>query len=96
MWKSFTQNLGFARQGRPDLQSLEKVLHSGEFRVNRFERGEIVRPFEEGVDITHAMDAAVVHLSGASVRDKVRLATALHFMRVYGDDNGVFLDILES
>jgi hypothetical protein len=76
--------------------NLEKLVNSGKWSCREFERGEVVRPFERGVSIPHLLDAALVHLSGFEEADKHRFAFALHFMSVYCDPNGLFLDMMNA
>lgn len=61
-----------------------------------FESGEVMRPFDEGVALADCLDAAALHLTGVPMEKKTKLAFALHMMWVYGEDDGVFLDILEG
>jgi len=42
------------------------------------------------------MDAAVVSLTGGTPTEKIKLSFALHMMRTFGDEDGVFLDLMES
>ncbi len=81
---------------RTDGEALATALESGDFRVREFEKGEVMRPFEEGVAFADCLQAAALHLTGVSIEQKAKLAFALHMMWVYGEDEGVFLDILEA
>lgn len=81
---------------RNDGLALEAVLSQGDFTVTGFEQGEVMRPFEEGVSFSDCLDAAALHLTGVAMEKKAKLAFALHMMWVYGEDEGVFLDILEA
>ena len=81
---------------RTDELALRKVLDTEKWKVKKFERGEVVRAFDEGVGMGDVLEAAVVHLAGASLKQKTKLAFGLHMMWVYGDDDGLFLDILEG
>jgi len=42
------------------------------------------------------MEAAVVNLAGGTPTEKTKLFFALHMMRTFGDEDGVFLDLMES
>lgn len=79
---------------RLDEVALGAVLRDSSWKVKTFERGEVVKATEAGMN--NLLDAAVVHLAGMPLKQKTRLAFALHMMWVYGDDDGVFLDILEG
>ncbi|MBK1835658.1 hypothetical protein [Roseibacillus ishigakijimensis] len=81
---------------RPDEAALAQVVASGKWRVKPFERGEVVQAFAESTGLPDILSAAAVHLKGGSPAEKRKLAFALHMMWVYGDEDGVFLDILES
>ena len=81
---------------RSDELALSKVLSQEKWNVKKFERGEVVRAFDNGVGMVDVLEASVVHLAGASLQRKTKLAFGLHMMWVYGDDEGLFLDILEG
>ena len=75
---------------------LQSILDSSEFTASPFERGEVVHPFEDDTPIREIMEAAVVNLSGGTSQEKNKLSFALHMMRTFGDEDGVFLDLMES
>lgn len=77
-------------------QDLAAALGSGGWRVGRFEGGEVLRADAPGVGLAELKDAAVVHFGGLEPRDKQRLAFGFHLMTVYGDEDGLFLDLLEA
>ena len=90
------------RAGRPDDWqdghgwALMAALGSGAWRVGDFERGEVVRAGDTGVGLGELKNAAVIHFGGMGPEDKRRLAFAFHAMAVYGDEDGLFLDMMES
>jgi len=75
---------------------LQTILDSGDFSVSPFEKGEVVHPFEDDTPIREILEAAVVSLTGGTSQEKNKLSFALHMMRVFGDEDGVFLDLMES
>jgi len=75
---------------------LSEVISTSALTFKEFERGEVVRPFEEGVGVGEMMEAAVVHFEGGKGEEKTKLAFALHMMRTFGDKDGLFLDLMES
>lgn len=75
---------------------LQTIVESKEFSSSLFERGEIVSPFADQCPIRDIMDAAVVSLAGGTPTEKTKLSFALHIMRTFGDEDGVFLDLMES
>lgn len=76
--------------------SLESLLETAGLAVGHFERGEFVRPFDEGCTVSDILGAAVIHLEGGSVKDQTKLGFALHIMKIFGDEDGVFLDLMDS
>ena len=76
--------------------SLAAALAAGNWRVGVFEKAEVVRASGPGISLNDLKDAAVVHFGGMEPKDKQRLAFAFHMMTVYGDEDGLFLDMLES
>lgn len=76
--------------------SLAAALAAGNWRVGVFEKAEVVRASGPGISLNDLKDAAVVHFGGMNPNDKQRLAFAFHMMTVYGDEDGLFLDMLES
>ncbi|MFC7339389.1 hypothetical protein ACFQY0_19510 [Haloferula chungangensis] len=95
-WSAASSTVGFSENQRIDALALEQLLSSDSWKAGSFERGEVVRPFDEGANLLHCVDAAAVHLAGGTLKAKAKLAFALHMMWVYGDENGMFLDMLES
>lgn len=77
-------------------QDLAAAVAAGGWRVGRFERGEVLRADAPGIGLAELKDAAVVHLGGFAPKDKQRLALGFHLMTVYGDEDGLFLDLLEA
>ncbi len=75
---------------------LQAVIDTKEFTSNTFERGEIVSPFADDSPIRDIMEAAVASLAGGTTTEKTKLSFALHMMRTFGDEDGVFLDLMES
>ena len=75
---------------------LREVIERAQLKAVHIERGEMVRPFEESCGVSEMMEAAVVHLAGGSAEEKLKLAFALHMMRIFGDKDGLVLDLLES
>lgn len=49
---------------------LAGVIEAAGLSMKEFERGEVVRPFENGTGILDAMEAAVVHLAGGKPEGK--------------------------
>ena len=76
--------------------TLAQVCNSSDWSVRGFERGEVLRPSDPQVALSDIADAAVLHLSGLGAARKGPLAFAFHMMAVYGDEDGLFFDILES
>jgi hypothetical protein len=75
---------------------LAEVLQAGGFVVREFERGEVVRAFDDGVGLREIMEAAVVVVDGGKPGERTKAAFALHMMKTFGDKDGLFLDLLES
>ena len=75
---------------------LQAIIDTKEFRTKTFERGEVVTPFADQCPIRDIMEAAVVSLAGGTATEKTKLSFALHMMRTFGDEDGVFLDLMES
>jgi len=75
---------------------LQTIVDTQEFTSRNFERGEFVSPFIDQCPIRDIMDAAVVSLTGGTPTEKTKLSFALHMMRTFGDEDGVFLDLMES
>jgi hypothetical protein len=75
---------------------LAGALVGGEFSVGEFERGEVVRAFDDGVSFRDVIEAAMVVLEGGKAEEKTKAAFALHMMKTFGDRDGLFLDLLES
>jgi len=75
---------------------LQAIVNTQEFTFKTFERGEIVSPFTDQCPIREIMEAAVVNLAGGTPTEKTKLSFALHMMRTFGDEDGVFLDLMES
>lgn len=76
--------------------AFQRMLSETGLRVRPFERGEVARPFGEDVSFAGYRHAALLDFSGGERKDKQDLAFALHMMRTYGDENGLFLDLLEA
>ncbi len=77
--------------------SLAAALDGWPGRVRRFETGEVLRAEDgDGHSIGRLKDAAVLHFAGLEPADKRRLAFAFHMMAVYADEDGLFLDMLDS
>jgi hypothetical protein len=79
-----------------DQTAFNRLLRDTELRVQAFERGEIMFPFHLDTSFLDYREAALLHFVGGKPKDKVDLAFALHMMRTYGDEGGLFLDLLES
>jgi len=79
-----------------DQTAFNKLLLETGLRVQTFERGEIMFPFHIDTSFLNYREAALLHFVGGKTRDKVDLAFALHMMRTYGEEGGLFLDLLES
>lgn len=79
-----------------DQTAFNKLLLETDLRVRPFERGEIMFPFHLDKGFLDYREAALLHFVGGKQRDKMDLAFALHMMRTYGDEGGLFLDLLES
>ncbi len=77
-------------------RDLAAALAKGGWRAGRFERGEVLRADTPGTGLADLKNAAVIHFGGMAPKDKQRLAFAFHIMTVYGDEDGLFLDMLES
>ena len=77
-------------------QDLRMAIGRRRWRVGSFERGEVLRASSAGAGLADLKDAAVVHFGGLDPKDKQRLAFGFHLMTVYGDEDGLFLDMLES
>ncbi|MEJ6580318.1 MAG: hypothetical protein QNL68_11025 [Akkermansiaceae bacterium] len=75
---------------------LQAIIDTKEFSTKNFERGEIVSPFADDCPVRTIMEAAVVSLAGGTATEKTKLSFALHMMRTFGDEDGVFLDLMES
>ena len=76
--------------------ALSAALAAGNWRTGVFETGEVVRATAPNISLTELKNAAVIHFGGMTPKDKQRLAFAFHIMTVYGDEDGLFLDMLES
>lgn len=76
--------------------ALSAALAAENWRTGVFETGEVVRATGPGVALTDLKNAAVIHFGGMAPKDKQPLAFAFHMMTVYGDEDGLFLDMLES
>jgi hypothetical protein len=76
--------------------TLRSELEAAGLSVSHFERGEFVRPFDEGCTVRDVLSAAVVHLEGGEIADQTKLGFALHIMKIFGDEDGVFLDLMDS
>ena len=76
--------------------ALAAALGAENWRTGVFEKGEVLRATAPGVSLTDLKNAAVIHFGGMEPKDKQRLAFAFHMMAVYGDKDGLFLDMLES
>lgn len=85
-----------ARRGEFTAEGLGRLVESGRWRVGEFERGEVVRPGDPGVTLEDLAEAAVVHFAGMSVAHKQRMAFSLHMGAVYGDESGLFFDMMEG
>jgi hypothetical protein len=79
-----------------DQTAFNKLLLNTSLRVKPFERGEIMFPFHIEMGFLEYKEAALLHFAGGKQKDKIDLAFALHMMRTYGDEGGLFLDLLES
>jgi hypothetical protein len=79
-----------------DQTAFNKLLLETGLRVKPFERGEIMFPFHLDKGFLDYKEAALLHFVGGRPKDKVDLAFALHMMRTYGEEGGLFLDLLES
>jgi hypothetical protein len=79
-----------------DQTAFNRLLLETELRVRPFERGEVMFPFHLDPGFLRYREAALLHFVGGKQKDKIDLAFALHMMRVYGDEGGLFLDLLES
>jgi hypothetical protein len=75
---------------------LQAIVDSKKFTFTPFERGEVVTPFIDQCPIREIMDAAAVSLAGGTPEEQTKLSFALHMMRTFGDEDGVFLDLMES
>jgi len=79
-----------------DQTAFNKLLLETNLRVKPFERGEIMFPFTLNKGFIEYREAALLHFLGGKQKDKIDLAFALHMMRTYGEESGLFLDLLES
>lgn len=79
-----------------DQTAFNRLLLETDLRVKPFERGEIMFPFHLDTSFLDYREAALLHFVGGKQKDKVDLAFALHMMRTYCDEGGLFLDLLES
>jgi len=79
-----------------DQTAFNKLLLETGLRVKPFEKGEIMFPFHINTSFLNYREAALLHFVGGSQKDKIDLAFALHMMRTYGEEGGLFLDLLES
>ncbi|MBB5353722.1 hypothetical protein HNR46_003983 [Haloferula luteola] len=77
-------------------KALGATLRKSGWRIKNFERGEVLRPGDPGVNLSHLGAAAVVHFSRLDLLTRQRLAFGFHMMAVYGDKDGLFQDILEA
>ncbi len=97
IWVTFLAAWTEVRQSPiPPENELAAILNSTSFQTAEFERGEVVTPFDDPIDIRDLMEAAVVDLTGGKAEEQTKLAFALHMMRTFGDKDGLFLDLMES
>jgi len=76
--------------------ALNTTIETEGLQVEDFERGEVVRVFEEGVGFPAVLNASVVLFKGGAPENQAKVAFALHMMKTFGDRDGLFLDLLES
>jgi lipopolysaccharide biosynthesis glycosyltransferase len=79
-----------------DQTAFNRLLLDTDLRVRPFERGEIMFPFHLDKGFLDYREAALLHFVGGGQKEKIDLAFALHMMRTYGDESGLFLDLMES
>ena len=72
------------------------ILRREPFQASKFERGEVVKPFQDSIGVRDIMKAAVVDLSGGTPEEQTKLGFALYMMGTFGDRDGIFLDLMES
>lgn len=79
-----------------DQTAFNKLLMETSMKVQAFERGEIMFPFHLDKGFLDYNKAALLHFVGGEQKDKIGLAFGLHMMRTYGEEGGLFLDLMES
>lgn len=79
-----------------DQTAWNRLLLDTDLRVRPFERGEIMFPFTLDKGFLDYKEAALLHFLGGAQKDKIGLSFGLHMMRTYGEEGGLFLDLLES
>ncbi len=95
-WKRIHDSQPVRHKEFRDQTAFNKLLLETELRVKPFERGEIMFPFHLDKGFLDYRDAALLHFVGGKQKDKIDLSFALHMMRTYGEEGGLFLDLLES
>lgn len=79
-----------------DQTSFNKLLLNTDLRVKPFEKGEIVFPFHLNPNFLDYRHGAVLHFVGGKQNDKIGLAFALYMMMSFGEERGIFLDLIET
>lgn len=79
-----------------DQTAFNRLLLETDLKVRPFERGEIAFPLHLDKGFLDYSQAALLHFVGGEQKDKINLAFAMHMMRTYNEEGGLFLDLLES
>jgi hypothetical protein len=95
-WKRIYESEPARHKEFRDQTAFNKLLLETDLRVKEFERGEIMFPFYLDKGFLDYRQAALLHFVGGKQKDKIDLSFALHMMRTYGEEGGLFLDLLES
>jgi hypothetical protein len=85
-----------SQAGGLTVTAILKAIETGSWRVKEFERGEVMRPNDDAKSLSDLASAAVIHFSKTSPELKRKLSFAFHMMAVYGDEDGLFFDMMDA
>lgn len=95
-WQRIYNSKPSLHQEFRDQTAFNRLLLETNLRVRPFERGEIAFPLHLDKGFLDYSQAALLHFVGGEQKDKINLAFAMHMMRTYNEEGGLFLDLLES
>jgi hypothetical protein len=95
-WKRLFEEPPLLHGDFRDQTTFNRLLLETDMKVRPFERREIMFPLHLDERFLDYRNAALLHFLGGSPKEKIEMAFGLHMIRTYGNESGLFLDMIDS